>query len=57
MGKPSSFGFAKSLFKKKKIDYSAKNYDAVVIGGGTGGLAFVQEARRQGLEVAVVNYV
>ena len=56
LAKPSSFGFAKSLFKKK-VDYSSKNYDAVVIGGGTGGLAFVQEARRQGLEVAVVNYV
>ena len=32
-------------------------YDAIVIGGGTGGLSFAQEARNLGLSVALFDYV
>ena len=34
-----------------------KEYDAVVIGGGTGGLSFASEARELGLNVLLFNYV
>lgn len=34
-----------------------KEYDVIVIGGGSGGLSFVQEARELGLSVAVFDYV
>jgi len=34
-----------------------KTYDAVVIGGGTGGLSFTKHAKKLGLSVAVFNYV
>ena len=43
---------------KKQLPFDPKKeYDAVVIGGGTGGLSFVQEARELGLNVAVFNHV
>ena len=32
-------------------------YDVIVIGGGTGGLSFAQEARKLGLTVALFDYV
>ena len=32
-------------------------YDVIVIGGGTGGLSFAQEARKLGLSVALFDYV
>ena len=34
-----------------------KEYDCIVIGGGTGGLSFAQEARKLGLTVALFDYV
>ena len=34
-----------------------KVYDVIVIGGGTGGLSFTQEARELGLSVAIFDYV
>ena len=34
-----------------------KVYDVIVVGGGTGGLTFVQEARKLGLSVAIFDYV
>lgn len=34
-----------------------KEYDVIVIGGGSGGLSFVQEARELGLSVAIFDYV
>ncbi len=37
-----------------KADYE---YDCIVIGGGTGGLSFAQEARKLGLSVALFDYV
>lgn len=32
-------------------------YDVIVIGGGTGGLSFAQEARKYKLSVALFDYV
>jgi pyruvate/2-oxoglutarate dehydrogenase complex dihydrolipoamide dehydrogenase (E3) component len=32
-------------------------YDVIVIGGGTGGLSFIAEARKLGLSVALFDYV
>lgn len=34
-----------------------KEYDLIVIGGGTGGLSCAQEARELGLSVALFDYV
>jgi NADPH-dependent 2,4-dienoyl-CoA reductase/sulfur reductase-like enzyme len=34
-----------------------KEYDCIVIGGGTGGLSFAQEARKLGMSVALFDYV
>ena len=34
-----------------------KEYDVIVIGGGTGGLSFATEARKLGLSVALFDYV
>lgn len=34
-----------------------KEYDVIVIGGGTGGITFASEARRLGLSVALFDYV
>eukprot|EP00347_Sterkiella_histriomuscorum_P023727 403333591 len=34
-----------------------KKYDVIVIGGGTGGLSFAQEARKLGMTVALFDYV
>ena len=33
------------------------DYDLVIIGGGSGGLAFAKEAARLGLKVAVCDFV
>jgi hypothetical protein len=38
-------------FKKDSV------YDVIVIGGGTGGLSFAQEARKLGMTVALFDYV
>ena len=34
-----------------------KLYDVIVIGGGTGGLSFAQEARKLGMSVALFDHV
>ena len=34
-----------------------KEYDVIVIGGGTGGISFAQEARSLGMSVALFDYV
>lgn len=34
-----------------------KEYDVIVVGGGSGGLGFAQEAAKLGLEVAIFDYV
>ena len=56
---PSLKGLSLSLNSMKKtLPFDPKKeYDAAVIGGGTGGISFVQEARELGLDVAVFNYV
>jgi hypothetical protein len=56
---PNLKGMSLSLKAKKNVlPFDTKEeYDAVVIGGGTGGLSFIQEARKLGLKVAVFNYV
>lgn len=36
---------------------SAKEYDLVVIGGGTGGITAASEARAAGMSVALFDYV
>ena len=44
-------------FKPKLPFVEGKVYDAAVIGGGTGGISFIQEARKLGLEVILFDYV
>lgn len=34
-----------------------KEYDVIVIGGGTGGISFASEARALGMSVALFDYV
>ena len=34
-----------------------KEYDVIVIGGGSGGLGFAQEATKLGMKVALFDYV
>jgi pyruvate/2-oxoglutarate dehydrogenase complex dihydrolipoamide dehydrogenase (E3) component len=34
-----------------------KEYDVVIIGGGTGGISFASEARKLGMSVALFDYV
>lgn len=57
-----SFAFGKI----KKVDpfaivknpkFNDKVFDAVVIGGGSGGIAFATEAKSKGFDVAVLDYV
>jgi NADPH-dependent 2,4-dienoyl-CoA reductase/sulfur reductase-like enzyme len=58
-GLPNLKGISLNLNQMKKtLPFDPnKEYDAIVIGGGTGGLSFTQEARELGLNVAVFNYV
>jgi thioredoxin reductase (NADPH) len=58
-GLPNLKGISLNLNQMKKtLPFDPnKEYDAIVLGGGTGGLSFTQEARELGLNVAVFNYV
>lgn len=49
----------KSLnFQTKPLPFvKDKLYDVIVIGGGTGGLSFAQEARKLGMSVALFDHV
>ena len=52
-------GISKSLARgEERLPFTKdKIYDVIVIGGGTGGLSFTQEARELGLSVAIFDYV
>ena len=53
-----SFGNLKSPLGALKLPFdSQKEYDLVVIGGGTGGLTAAFEARKLGLSVVMFDYV
>jgi succinate dehydrogenase/fumarate reductase flavoprotein subunit len=50
------FGKLKTGIPKLPFD-ETKEYDLVVIGGGTGGITAASEARKLGLSVALFDYV
>jgi thioredoxin reductase (NADPH) len=59
-GEPGKkLGSLKGLHKSApKLPFSQdKEYDVIVIGGGTGGITFASEARKLGLSVALFDYV
>lgn len=50
------FGKLASMGQQLPFDQN-KEYDLVVIGGGTGGISAASEARNLGLSVALFDYV